>query len=99
MELILTIRPDLEDGIKMPVDVYDAIKNEIMRLLDNEARVSLPSFFEILHIRFVEQLGEEAGWYLYHVKLDLQTKGLSRVEYPKAKRNIIPVIKWAGRIG
>jgi hypothetical protein len=66
-------------------------------MLDNEARVSLPSFFEILHIRFVEQLGEEAGWYLYHLKLDLQTNGLIRVEYPKAKRNIIPVIKKGRR--
>ena len=32
----------------MPVDVYEPIRDEIMRLLDNEGGVSLPSFFEIL---------------------------------------------------
>lgn len=93
MEFLLTTRPDFKDGIRMPVDVYDAIKNEIMKLLDNKNGVSLLSFFDILHTRFAGLLGEDAGWYLYHVKLDLQTKGLITMEYPKARRNIRPVIK------
>lgn len=93
MEFFFTSRPDLKDGIRMPVNVYEAIKNEIMRLLDNNEGVPLLSFFEILHTRFAGQLGEDSGWYLYHVKLDLQTKGLITVEYAKARRNIRPVIK------
>ena len=31
----------------MPVDVKSQLRDEIMRLLDNEGGVSLPSFFEI----------------------------------------------------
>jgi len=35
MEFLLTTRPDLKEGI-MPANVYEAIRDEIMRLLDNE---------------------------------------------------------------
>ena len=93
MEFFLTTRPDLKAGIKMPVNVYEAIKNEIIRLLDNNEGVPLLSFFEILHTRFNSLLGEDAGWYLYHVKLDLQTQCLITVEYSKGRRNMRPVIK------
>ena len=95
MEFIFTTKPDFKDGIRLPADVYNAIKNEMIELLDNEEGVPLPSFFEILHIRFAELLGEDenVGWYLYHVKLDLQTRGLINVEYPKEGRTIKAVIK------
>jgi hypothetical protein len=93
MEFFLTTRPDLKVGIRMSVNVYETIKNEIIRMLDNNEGVPLLSFFEILHTRFSGVLGEEVGWYLYHVKLDMQTRGLITVEYSKGRRNMRPVIK------
>ena len=54
----------------MPADVYEAIRDEIMRLLDNEGGVSLPSFFEILLTgRAKKRVGICSP-----VKLDLQYK-------------------------
>jgi len=42
MEFLITTMPDLKDGIKMPVEVHEPIRDEIMRLLDNEGGVCLP---------------------------------------------------------
>jgi hypothetical protein len=95
--LLLTKKPDYKEGIKMPVDIYEAIKNEIMKLLDQEDGVSLPSFFDFLHPLFSESLGEHTGWYLYHVKLDLQSRGAIKVEYKKSGRNVRTRIKRAYR--
>lgn len=77
----------------MRADMYEGMKREIVHLLRNEEGVPLQSFFEILHSRFVDVLGEETGWYLYHMKLDLETRGVLKVERSKGKRNIKTVIK------
>lgn len=93
MKFLYTLRPDNKEGIKMPADVYESIKNEIMELLANEQGLPLFSFFEMLHLRFISLLGENVGWYLYHVKLDLETRGLITVEYSNRSRNKKSVIK------
>jgi hypothetical protein len=95
MQLVLTKKPDYKAGIKMPVEVYEAMKNEIMKLLHNEEMISLPSLFAILHPRFFDMLGEDTGWYLYHVKLDLQTRGAIKVEFKKRGRNVLTLLKIA----
>lgn len=90
---LLTKKPDYKAGIRMPVDVYEAIRSEIMKLLDSDEEISLPTFFAILHARFIGTLGEDVGWYLYHVKLDLQSRGAIKVEYKKRGRNVITLMK------
>jgi hypothetical protein len=93
IEFLLTLKPDCKTGIKMRVEVYEAMKREIVDLVRDEEGVSLPSFFEILHARFVDLFGVETGWYLYHVKLDLETRTVIKVERSKGRRNIRTVIK------
>lgn len=95
MEFLLTLKPDYKAGIKMRVDVYEAMKREIVDLIKKEEAVSLQSFFEILHARFFDRLGVETGWYLYHVKLDLETRTVIKVERSKGRRNVRTVIKMA----
>jgi hypothetical protein len=77
----------------MRSDIYEGIKREIVHLLRDEEGVPLQLFFEILHKRFVDLLGEKTGWYLYHVKLDLETRRVLNVERSKGKRNITTVVK------
>ena len=76
----------------MRSDIYEGIKREIIHVLSDEEGVPLQSFFEILHTRFVELFGEKTGWYLYHVKLDLETRAVLKVERSKGKRNIRTVV-------
>ena len=91
--MLQTLKPDDKTGIKMPVDLYEAMKREIVHMLMSEEGVALQSFFETLHKRFVEMLGEKTGWYLYHVKLDLEARAVLQVERSKGKKNIRTVIK------
>jgi hypothetical protein len=93
IEFLLTLRPGYKAGIKMRLDVYESIKNEIIDLVRQEEGVSLPSFFEILHSKFVDLLGVETGWFLYHVKLDLEMRSVIKAERSKGKRNVRTVIK------
>lgn len=95
MEFLLTLKPGYKTGIRMRVDVYESIKREMVDLIKNEEVVSLQSFFEILHTRFVNIHGAETGWYLYHVKLDLEIRTVIKVERSKGRRNIRTVIKMA----
>jgi hypothetical protein len=95
VEFLLTLKPGNKGGIRMRADVYEAMKREMVELIKNEDGVPLQSFFEILHNRFVDLLGVETGWYLYHVKLDLETRTVIKVERSKGKRNIKTVIKMA----
>jgi hypothetical protein len=97
MEFLFTLKPNYKAGIKMRVDVYEAMKKEVVDLIKQEEGVLLQSFFEILHTRFVGLLGAETGWYLYHVKLDLETRSLIKVERSKGRRNVRTVIKMATR--
>jgi hypothetical protein len=91
--ILQTLKPDDKTGIPMRADLYEGMKREIVHLLQNEDGVPLQSFFEILHKRFVDVLGEKTGWYLFHMKLDLEARGVLKIERSKGKRNIKTVIK------
>jgi hypothetical protein len=93
MELLLTRKPNNKDGIRMPVDLYESIKSEIILILEKEDGALLSAFFEVLHSRFVTRLGEDTGWYLYHVKLDLESRGLIEVDYSRQERHVSPIVK------
>ena len=95
MEVLITLKPDNKSGIRMRADVYEEVKNEIIHLLRNAESVSLPSFFEILHQRFAAQLGVDTGWYIYHVKLDLETRSVIKVVRSRERRSKRTVIKMA----
>lgn len=97
MEILTTLKPYNKSGIRMRVDIYEEMKKEIVDLLKNEESVSLQSFFEILHIRFVDLLGIDTGWYIYHVKLDLETRSVIKIVRSKERRNKRTFIKMATR--
>lgn len=94
MNTLLTLKPGQKSGIRMSVNLYEAIKGEIVTILGNTEDVNAQFLFDVLHGLFIEMLGENTGWYIYHVKLDLEARGVIRVERSK-RRNIGTLIKMA----
>lgn len=79
-ELLRTIRPGNKTGITMTRDRYNAIKEFILKTLDQEAELTFNKLLTKGHLRFYPSLGETTGWYLYQVKLDLEARGLIKVD-------------------
>jgi len=94
----VTRKSNTNAGITMPLELYDAIKREMHLVLENEEDgISLASFYELLCSRFAKQLGSDTGWYLYHVKRDLETRGLIKVEHQKKNEQVWPSVKVFGK--
>lgn len=92
MEELFTLKPGNKPGIKMRVVAYEAIREEIVKLIRNQEGLTVQTFFEILHPRFAIDLGSDAGWYLYHVKLDLEVRGVIRVVRLRQQKNMVKTI-------
>lgn len=92
MEQLITLKPGNKTGIKMRGVVYEAIREEIVKLIRNQDGLTVQTFFEILYQRFSDDLGCDAGWYLYHVKLDLEVRGVIRVVRLRQQRNMVRTI-------
>lgn len=60
----------------MKSTLYDSIKAFILHMLENEREILFSTFLQKVHDQFVNDLGENTGWFLYHVKLDMETRGL-----------------------
>jgi len=94
----VTRKSNTRAGITMPLNLYDLIKREMHFVLENEEEgISLASFYELLCSRFAKQLGPDTGWYLYHVKLDLETRGLIKIEHLKKNGHAWPIVKVIGK--
>lgn len=90
-ELLRTVRPGNKTGITMTRDRYNAIKQFILQTLDQEAGLTINKLLTKGYLRFYPSLGETTGWYLYQVKLDLEARGLIKLdEIPKgSKKKVI----------
>jgi len=94
----ITRKSNTSAGITMPLDLYDAIKREMHLVLEGEEDgISLAAFYELLCSRFAKQLGPDTGWYLYHVKRDLETRGLIKIEHLKKNGQVWPSVKVFGK--
>ena len=87
-EYVCTIRPDRKPGVKIKARWYNSIKEVILEILRRDD-VFLDVFMDRLHGRFVGYLGENTGWHLYHVKLDMEARGLIAHEQFKRKRQTL----------
>lgn len=93
-EFVVTRKSSRCEGITMPAELYDSMKREMFLILENkEEGILLASFYELLCVHFAERLRQDTGWYLYHVKLDLETRGLIKVEHCKRNDYCQPVVK------
>jgi galactokinase len=75
-----TTHPNARVGVKMKRDRYDQISDFILNTLEGEKEMTINKLIEKGNYRFWEQLKDETGWYIYHVKLDMEARGLLRNE-------------------
>jgi hypothetical protein len=90
---VRTMHPYQRYGVRMNAEVYDVIRQFILNLLTKEEEITIEAFHEETHKQFNNLLGENTGWFVYHVKLDLEAKGLIIHQRSlKSKRRHVPPI-------
>jgi galactokinase len=85
-QTIRTIRFGDKTGVPIRKTDYDAIKEFILTLLSEEEHMDATTLMSRGFQRFQSTLKHETGWYLYQVKLDLESRGLINHSTP-SKRN------------
>jgi galactokinase len=92
-EYLWTIHPEHKDGVRMKAVWYQSIKGFILKTLEGEEEVRFTEFFAKVHSHFAPHLGENTGWFLYHVKLDLEARGLIVHDRSIKRNNRSAVVK------
>ena len=89
----MVLNVDCENGTKISSTIYKTIQHGMFELLEAHGEIPAHSFFRILHEQFADTIGENVGWYIYQVKLDMEAKGQIKSQRDKKKRNAVAVIK------
>jgi galactokinase len=92
-EYLWTIHPEHKDGVKMKAVLYRLIRDFILETLATEGEIDFHYFLDKVHSRFVPDLGDHTGWLLYHVKLDLEARGLIQHDRSKKRGDRSAVVK------
>ena len=93
IDYVITLQPNGKKGIRMKKEIYDSLKGAMLNLLENHPEISSQSFFGVLNDQFVGVLGDNTGWYLYQVKLDIQAKGIITTIHTRKRGRTKALIK------
>jgi hypothetical protein len=93
MEFLTTLHPGNKTGTRITNEVYNTIKDAILSLLLPHDGMPSAIFFGMLHKQLVGELGENTGWYIFQVKLDMEARGLIKSEFLKDSKNTKAIIK------
>jgi galactokinase len=85
-EYLQTVHPDDRIGVKMKRERYNEICDFILNTLEEEKEITINRLIEKANYRFWDQLKDETGWYIYHVKLDMEARGLLKNERCEKKK-------------
>ncbi len=75
-DFIVTIGQENKNGIKIRADYYLIIKDLLLSALVENEVLSINTLVSILHEKLVDQFKDDTGWYIYHIKLDLEARSL-----------------------
>jgi galactokinase len=90
---VVTEHPQKKGGVKLEKKYYDSISEFILKTLEAESELSFSQLVEKANYIFWNELKDQTGWYLIHVKLDLEAKGLIRNESASTARKGKMVLK------
>jgi hypothetical protein len=93
IDYVITLQPNGKMGIRIKKEIYDSLRTAMLGLLDKQPEISSQSFFGILNDQFVGELGDNTGWYLYQVKLDMQTRGIITTIHLRKRGTTKAIIK------
>lgn len=72
-------------------DKYESLRSFILETLTTEKEVTINDLLIEAEKKFSTKLGQNMGWYVYQVKLDLEARGL--IKSQKSVQNKKPIIK------
>jgi hypothetical protein len=83
IDYFYTIHPGNKNGVKMRSCWYNEIKKYMLELLESQGEIPFMVFVQLVHTKFAGDLGENTGWHLYQVKLDLEARGILKHRRPQ----------------
>jgi len=97
-DYVLTVHPDYRSGVKMKRARYNEIIDFILHTLEHEKEITINRLIEKANYRFWDELKDETGWYVYHVKLDMEARGLIKNERCDKKKKTFIVRNNRSRV-
>jgi hypothetical protein len=73
---INTLHPVKKSGVVMHEIIYQMISEFILSTIQKENELTITGLLEEADINFPDPLEGNLSWHLYHVKLDLEARGL-----------------------
>ena len=95
-ETIITRLPDKKHGISINSDLYYSLVDFIIRSINDDRHATLMSLLVDGETRYPGY--PNFYWFLIHVKLDLEAKGLIRAEYDRVMKGNFLKITHEGHI-
>ena len=71
-------------GVKMKCEFYNEIRDFILNVLDKED-CTINSLIDKADLCFGERFKQEIGFYIYHVKLDMEARGILKKKIDAVK--------------
>jgi len=85
--MIETKHPGGKRGIAISPEMYEELANFIMHTLEKKDNINLISLLNYAEEEFGKRVN--LNWLIYHVKLDLEAKGLIKTVSNKDHENLI----------
>jgi galactokinase len=91
LEYVTTLRREERNGTRMLRTHYEALRDYMLEVLQNNNDTTINELLRLCHFRFEPLLRDNIGWYIYNVKVDLEVRGLIRscVIEKRAKKRVI----------
>lgn len=75
-EYVVTEQIGNRGGVRMKSALYQAIQDRILAVLTENQNLNVASVIERIQSEFVHELGDNTGYFIYQVKLDMEAKGM-----------------------
>jgi predicted transcriptional regulator len=77
---IQTLHPIKKSGVVMHEKIYEMVLDFILDAAHQERELTMMRLLEMANLNFPDPLEGNLAWHLYHVKLDLEARGLLKIK-------------------
>jgi len=78
--IIQTLHPIKKSGVVMHEKIYAVVFDFILSAVHQENELTMIRLLELANLNFPDPLEGNLAWHLYHVKLDLEARGLVKIK-------------------
>jgi galactokinase len=90
---VTTLRLDERYGVRILLSYYESIRDYMLEVVGRNDQITTKGLLDKCFEKFEHTFGENTGWYIYNVKIDLEARGVICQSLPLKvanKKNIPP---------